>query len=460
MQACITLQVRAYRHCVSLALCCLMMATITLPATTQAAGRTIDPELKALTSEEKDWIAAHPTIKVAIKNGWMPVEFVLENQKHRGISVDYLQRISALSGLNMVLVDYHDNMHGDEVDVISGVRGRRPPEGFTLISTPYLEFFNAIYVATHNVSFSRDINLQDLKQKKVAVFKNGPLADRLQEAMPDIKLKFVDIADEAFEYLERGNVDAYIGNEYVLDYHIDFHQIKKVRKAGLTPIKSQVYLAVKVDDPVLQHILEKAIAQIGTNPPDILNEWRRNNHHSFTTWMIIFTSLAALLLLIQLIRLYRKNQRQAKQAKHDIWFQANHDFLTQLPNRYLLKNKLNKAMELAAEQQAKISIILIDLDNFKEINDTAGHTAGDEVLMQIAARIQGLVTAPDIIARFGGDEFLIAVLDAVSHARVEALCQQLLSTIAAPITVAQKRLIFRSVSGWRPFLTTASMSMS
>lgn len=418
--------------------CCALICLLWRPEALLAAGRPVDHALVGLTAEEQQWIAQHPKVTIAVKNGWMPVEFVLENQKHRGVSVDYLQRIGKMAGLNIVIVDYHDDLSPAEVDVISGVRGKRAPAGFTLIDTPYLEFYNAIYVASTNARVKRDIGLQDLKGKKVAVFKNGPVADKLRQAMPDIKLKFVDIADEAFEYLERGNVDAYIGNEFVLDYHIDFHQIKSVRKAGLTPLKSQVYLAVRADNPILISVLAKAVAQIGTNPPDILNEWRRDNDQTMTTLLIGFISLSALLLLLQLIHLYRKNQRQARQAKQDIWFQANHDFLTQLPNRYLLKNELNKAMQLAAEQHGNISIILIDLDNFKEINDTAGHTAGDEVLMQVAGRIQRLVSAPNIIARFGGDEFLIALLDQASHARVEALCQQLLTEIAAPITVAQK----------------------
>ena len=83
---------------------------------------------------------------------------------------------------------------------------------------------------------------------KLAIYKHGPLPKKLIKDYPTIDLVFVDIADEAFEYLERNQVDAYIGNELVIDYHIEFHRIKFAKKASVTTYTSEVNMAVRNDE--------------------------------------------------------------------------------------------------------------------------------------------------------------------------------------------------------------------
>lgn len=103
-----------------------------------------------------------------------------------------------------------------------------------------------------------------------------------------------------------------------------------------------------------------------------------------------------------------------KAAEQKIEFMAHHDALTQLPNRTLLEERFRQAVELARQENTQVALLFIDLDHFKAINDSFGHSIGDAYLIEIARRLSASVRVADTICRQGGDEFLI-VLNGVSH---------------------------------------------
>ena len=102
---------------------------------------------------------------------------------------------------------------------------------------------------------------------------------------------------------------------------------------------------------------------------------------------------------------------ERKHAEDRIQFMANHDALTGLPNRALLKDRLSQAIIFAQRSERWVSVLFIDLDYFKLVNDTLGHNAGDVLLKTIAARMLACVRATDTVVRLGGDEFVILLFD-------------------------------------------------
>jgi diguanylate cyclase (GGDEF)-like protein/PAS domain S-box-containing protein len=100
---------------------------------------------------------------------------------------------------------------------------------------------------------------------------------------------------------------------------------------------------------------------------------------------------------------------ERRRAERRIEYLAYHDVLTQLPNRQLLMDRLQRALENCAQRRCSNALFLIDLDNFKSLNDTLGHAVGDQLLKQVAQRLGGCVSAHDTIARFGGDEYVVLI---------------------------------------------------
>lgn len=124
---------------------------------------------------------------------------------------------------------------------------------------------------------------------------------------------------------------------------------------------------------------------------------------------------------------------ERKQAEEQIKHMATHDLLTDLPTLRLAKDRLKSAMNLARRYQKSVALLFIDLDGFKEVNDTLGHEAGDFVLKEVARRLLGSVRDTDTVARIGGDEFLIVATEIGHSAGALKIARNVLQSLSEPI---------------------------
>jgi diguanylate cyclase (GGDEF)-like protein/PAS domain S-box-containing protein len=129
-----------------------------------------------------------------------------------------------------------------------------------------------------------------------------------------------------------------------------------------------------------------------------------------------------------------------KQVEGELLHLANHDALTGLPNRSLLLDRLSQAIAYANRLGGEVAVLLIDLDRFKNINDSLGHDVGDTIITEVSLRLLSRVRDGDTVARWGGDEFVVVLGDVAREDAVANFAQKLLETLSQPLMIEEHEL--------------------
>lgn len=129
---------------------------------------------------------------------------------------------------------------------------------------------------------------------------------------------------------------------------------------------------------------------------------------------------------------------EQKRAEQELRYLANYDTLTSLPNRSLLSERLSRAIVRARRENGRVAVLFIDLDRFKDINDSLGHATGDRILRAAAARVQQTVGAQHTVARLSGDEFTVVLEDINSAQDAEDIAQQIITAFMQPLSFGER----------------------
>jgi two-component system CheB/CheR fusion protein len=136
-----------------------------------------------------------------------------------------------------------------------------------------------------------------------------------------------------------------------------------------------------------------------------------------------------------------------KRQQANVDLLAYHDPLTGLPNRLLLTERLEHALSVLARLNTQVALLFFDLDGFKDINDTLGHTVGDSLLQAVAGRMQSVLRDGDTVARFGGDEFLILTESCESRAGLEQVAKKIIEEVSQPVQVDEREIMVQTSVG-------------
>ncbi len=129
---------------------------------------------------------------------------------------------------------------------------------------------------------------------------------------------------------------------------------------------------------------------------------------------------------------------EQKRAEQELRYLANYDVLTGLPNRSLMSDRLSRAIVRARRDNGHVAVLFLDLDRFKDINDSLGHATGDRILRAVAARVQHVVGAQQTVARLSGDEFTVILEDIAGSAEAEKIAQAIIDAFAAPLSFGER----------------------
>jgi diguanylate cyclase (GGDEF)-like protein len=174
------------------------------------------------------------------------------------------------------------------------------------------------------------------------------------------------------------------------------------------------------------------------------HEWFERWADRYETWQVdeILTTMALLSAAVAIFSWRRWREanteiRGREELQKELEHRATHDALTDLPNRALLMDRLEHAIERISRWRVIIAVLFIDLDGFKDINDTFGHEAGDELLAQVARRLNRCVRAADTVSRIGGDEFVLVLEDVGDAEQAVALAVRIMESLSTPFEVGK-----------------------
>ena len=203
---------------------------------------------------------------------------------------------------------------------------------------------------------------------------------------------------------------------------------------------------LRVDDSLGAIAMFAAFAA-GTSHAQAIADWHvRHRDGRFVAFEVLSNNLLEDLSVGGILLTMRDvSERRALEAQ--LKHQAFHDGLTGLANRALFQDRAEHALARTARQGTLVAMLMLDIDDFKNVNDTRGHAAGDELLVQIAARLRSVLRRGATVSRFGGDEFAVLVEDLADVVQAENFAERALHTFATPFTVDGEGMVVSASIG-------------
>lgn len=250
-----------------------------------------------------------------------------------------------------------------------------------------------------------------------------PLSSALGSAIPTLD-KLAHSSDAGSAKATRNAYDAYT------------ESLRQVIKADKRGDPSAVELNAEAAALSASTVRKQAVSSSASKRLELLAYLKavdRQNAQARTVAIVLGTTDGILLAFCGLILLgyQRRTEKQAEESAH----RAMHDGLTGIPNRTLFGERLATATRLAERRGDRVGLLVLDLDRFKDVNDTLGHHQGDVLLCEVAKRLTGAIRASDSVARLGGDEFGILLENVASEEKVLEVAERVLAVVGKPVTL-------------------------
>lgn len=443
-----------------------------------------DQTIISLTTEELTWLDEHAgQIKIGYTTDYPPIEFLI-NKTYVGISADYFKLLESKLNTNIEMIEF-DNWN----DLIESAKNKEISGITAATKTPerseYLDF-TLPYILNPNVIITRKNFSEELSFEKLAnssmdilVVEGYAIIEYLKEIYPKLEYKTVPTANEGLRKVSFGDADAMIIEIMSASAGIEYDNISNLIVNTETPYESNLSIATRKDWPMLNSIFNKGLAQISDDEKQVIkSKWlpfeKKSIFENKYFWIVLFSiifSLAALIIIIMMWnrtltkavkektealviskeQLIEQNKQleltelklldeieEHKRSEEKIKYKSYHDELTGLYNRAYYNEQL-EAYDI--NSSLPLSIVLADLNGLKITNDTLGHEEGDKLLIRVSKIIIDNCRSQDIVARIGGDEFVILMPNS-SEKDAELVC----SAIKTACSNAEKNPIKPSLA--------------
>lgn len=294
-------------------------------------------------------------------------------------------------------------------------------------SNIYIE--SPIVIATNSDQIFIE-NFNDYTDQNITVLKESRFTNKLIELYPEINITYVDTVYDGLLKVQKREVFGYIDSAAVIGHHIQKHLITDVKIAGSLSYNRQMVINVNDNNSTLYNIINKSLAHINKDDRKrIYNKWVAVKYEKGTDYSllikVVLLFLAALIISLYWNKKLVKSRNETKEAikalhnahhklelkNHELEVLSNTDNLTGLSNRLKLDDVLKNEIIRFNRTGNDLSLIMIDIDFFKKINDQYGHLKGDSVLKDVAHIIKNSIRVTDLSGRWGGEEFLVICPD-------------------------------------------------
>lgn len=375
----------------------------------------ISPSTLNLNDEEREYLSQIDNIAICVDPDWMPYEEV-DADGHFGLVRGYINILSQRIGKEFRLVrtsSWNESLsvvRQRGCDILPGAVPTQPRKEYLNFSDPYI-FLPLVVVTNLDEIFILDF--ERVADKTFAIIKGYAAIELLRKKYPKIVIQEVPNTRAGLEMVRKNEVYGYIDNLPKISYQLRTNRMPNLKISGeLNLVDYDVSIAVRNDRPLLLSIINKAIAAISEEDRQkIFYSWismsyeKEFNYELLTKILAVFIVLALLLFYRNLI-ISRYNKRLLEANKQlDILYKT--DKLTAIFNRHILDAEIDKEVLRANRYNLSFSVILIDIDYFKHINDKYGHYVGDFVLVEVASILKNSLRKTDVIGRWGGEEFLV-----------------------------------------------------
>ena len=360
-----------------------------------------------LTPIEQEYLKKKKVINMCVDPDWMPFEKI-ENGQHIGMAADYFSIIKEKTNLNIELIKTTS-----WTESLEFAKQRKCDILSFLMTTPerkkYLDFTSAYFKAPivmatkSDVPFINDFN--SLKGKKLGLPKGYAFIEILRVEYPDLTIVEVDNIDDGLKKVVQGEIYGYIGTLATIGYSFQKKFTGELKISGKFDGTWDFSVGVRNDDPILLNIFQKAVNSIDKESEQkILNKWLSINYVKETDYSLLLKTIGGFVLILSIILFFYFKQMRLKEQ---LQLLSITDSMTKLFNRRYFENTAEHYFESVKRNKTDLSLIMLDVDNFKQVNDNYGHKIGDLVLIELANILLNQSRKSDIVCRFGGEEFII-----------------------------------------------------
>lgn len=427
----------------------------------------------SLSKAEQAWLQQHPVIRVARDPDYAPFEYRNNQWQIQGLSPDILEYCLTTTGLKIKEINTTswqqalNHLKAAKADLVTVATKTAEREKYLSFSQPYISF--PVVILTRN-DINKELTLDDLYGQTLLTVKGFGVNEYLTQFKDKIHIINANSIAEGLQRVSFGSADAMVLNLATASYQIQKMKLTNLRVSGTIDFTYQLSFAVRSEFKPLIPILNKALAAMPAEKKlQITNKWItidqyywRPSKYQMLMLVAIFAGLGFTLMSLLNRSLNQKLKRrnvelehksslleseieERKQLEIKLKKQVYLDDLTGLANRRKLLERVMLEWPRSLRGSSPISLLMLDIDLFKQVNDTFGHDIGDQVLVIIANILQDSTRVTDLVARWGGEEFVL-LLPETGHDLAMEIAERIRKNIAEKTLIFEQQKVSFTVS--------------